>query len=254
MALFVIVLPAWGVQARQSCLSCHTSHYSERGNCSGFHLGNPASARKNIAHAGLREGMYSRFTLNDVRNDGEGRRLMNQLACRRCHVSDSRGNRLSANLDGSAARKTAGELARSIRQPVMHMPNFALDDQRITLLVNTILANAQGRSVDKAAPVTVHFSRSGRQDADIFSKKCGSCHRLLSLSRGGVGAGKIGPNLSGLFSEFYPKTFRTGERWTPRTLAEWLKNPRQIRPEARMQPVTVSEAELQELELIIRSE
>ncbi|MDD2898713.1 MAG: selenite/tellurite reduction operon c-type cytochrome lipoprotein ExtS [Desulfuromonadaceae bacterium] len=251
LLLIAAVVPAWGGQPQQLCLSCHPVHFSERGVCSQCHLGNPASDRQNIAHAGLRGGNYSRFTLYNERQKKEGQQLMEQLGCRRCHVSGGRGNRLSANLDGSAVRKRAGELALSIQRPVVNMPDFALDEARITELVNMILLNAQGRNVDEAAPVTVHFSRSGAQSIDLFSKKCGSCHRLLSQRRGALGAGQIGPNLSGLFSEFYPKTFRNGESWTPRNLAAWLKNPRESRPMARMQPVSVTGSEMKELESIM---
>lgn len=74
---------------------------------------------------------------------------------------------------------------------------------------------------------------------------------MLSGRLGAVGTGEIGPNLSGLFSKYYPKTFRNGEAWTPRNLSAWLKNPREIRPWARMLPVALTGAEAKELESII---
>jgi hypothetical protein len=67
---------------------------------------------------------------------------------------------------------------------------------------------------------------------------------------GALGAGDIGPNLSGLFSQHYPKTFRNGEVWSARNLRAWLKNPREIREWARMQPVVLTEKEMKELEAI----
>jgi mono/diheme cytochrome c family protein len=239
--------PAWGGQPQQLCLSCHPVHYAERGRCSDCHHGNPASERKNIAHAGLRAGRYARFTLGDgvfIKNE---ERLMEQLACRRCHVSGGRGNRLAVSLDEAAARKTAGELALSIQRPVANMPNFALTEEQITTLVNTIFAGSQGHDTAETAPVRVHFNASGKKRADVFSTKCGSCHRILSERLGAVGTGDIGPNLSGLFSEYYPRTFKIGEAWTIQNLSAWLKNPRETRAWARMLPVTLTEAEIKEL-------
>ncbi len=176
---------------------------------------------------------------------------MDKLACRRCHVSGGRGNRLAVSLDGAADRKTAGELVFSIRQPVATMPNFALNDEQRTTLVNVIYAGSSEHGTDKAAPVKVHFNNSGTKNADIFMTKCGSCHRMLSQRLGAAGTGEIGPNLSGLFSGFYPKTFRNGETWTPGNLNDWLKNPREIKPQARMLAVALTEKEIKELYMIL---
>ena len=251
IALLLTAAPVLGGESRQLCLSCHPAHYVERGRCSDCHRGNPASERKNIAHASLRAGKYARFTVGDEAFLKEGERLMDRLACRRCHVSAGRGNRLAVSLDGAAARKTAGELVLSIRRPVAAMPNFGLDEEQITTLVNAVLAGSQGREMDAAAPVRVHFNISGKKNPDIFSTKCGGCHRMLSQSLGAVGTGEAGPDLSGLFSKQYPKTFRDGEAWNARNLGVWLKNPREIRRWARMQPVVLTGAEAKELESII---
>lgn len=245
------VLPAWGGQPRQLCLTCHPVHYAGRGGCSDCHLGNPAAERKNIAHAGLRAGRYARFTLGDDLQTKGGERLLEQLACRRCHVTGARGNRLAANLDAAATRRSADELARSIRQPVANMPDFVLTDEQVTTLVNAVLANAEGRHLAEGAPEKVHFSTAGSKGKDVFSAKCGSCHRILSRRLAALGTGGIGPNLSGLLSPWYPKTFRDGEAWNGRNLALWLKNPRAIRPGARMQPMSLTGAELKELETLL---
>jgi len=253
VALLATVAPAWGGggQARQLCLPCHSSHYAERGRCTDCHLGNPASERKNIAHAGLRTGKYARFTLGDGVYLKKGQQLLDQLACRRCHVSAGLGNRLAVNLDSSAVRKTALELALSVRHPVANMPDFALNEEQITVLVNVVLAGSQGRKTAAAAPVRVHFNNSGKNGVDIFSKKCGSCHRILSERLGALGTGEVGPNLSGLLSKYYPQTFRNGELWTVLNLGDWLKNPRQIKPWAKMLPVALTDAESKDLESII---
>ena len=248
LALCTAVVPAWGGEARPLCLSCHPLHYAERGGCVDCHRGNPGSERKNIAHAGLREGKYARFTLGDGVYLKKGQQLLDQLACRRCHVSGGRGNRLAVNLDRSVVRKTAGETALSVQRPVANMPDFALHENQITAVVNVVLAGSVGRETATAEPVRVHFNNSGKNDADIFSRKCGSCHRMLGERLGAVGIGAVGPNLSGLFSEFYPATFRDGEAWTASRLNSWLKNPRTIKPWARMLPVTLTPAETRELQ------
>ncbi len=182
----------------------------------------------------------------------EGERLLDQLACRRCHISAGRGNRLSVSLDVSASRKTAKELALSIRRPVTNMPNFGLEEGQITTLVNVIYAGSQGRQSADSAPVRVHFTANGTKSGDIFTAKCGSCHRILSERLGAVGNGDVGPNLSGLFSKYYPQTFRNGARWTDSNLRIWLKNSRDIRPQARMLPVILTKSETKELESVIR--
>ena len=246
LVLFLTVVPASGEQ-RQLCLSCHAVHYAGRAACSDCHHGNPRSERKNIAHGGLRAGKFVRFTLGDRAEKRERDNLMDQRACRRCHVSDGRGNRLAGSLDEAAVRKTAGELAVSIRHPVATMPNYGLDEGQSTSLVNSIFEGASGRKAVEAAPVKVHFSDSGTKSEDVFSKRCGSCHRLLTWRLGVLGSGDSGPNLSGLFSGFYPKTFRNGEVWTARNLGDWLKNPREIQVWARMQPVVLTEREMAEL-------
>ena len=131
------------------------------------------------------------------------------------------------------------------------MSDFCLNEYQITTLVNAILAGSHERNADDAAPVRVHFNTAGKKSLDIFSTKCGSCHRILSERLGAVGSGQIAPNLSGLFSEYYPRTFRNGEVWTVSNLKTWLKNPRETRTWARMQPVVLTNTETKELESII---
>lgn len=176
--------------------------------------------------------------------------MLDQLACRRCHVSNGRGNRLAANLDGSAVRKSPEELAQSIRQPVEGMPVFGLDEVRTTTLVNAILAGGQGRNTKMDVPVSVHFAAPGSRNEDVFSRKCGSCHRMLSRKLGSIGYGKSAPDLSGLFSEHYPKSHKNGAAWSADNLLTWLKNPREVRYGAMMRPVELDRNETGQLLLI----
>ncbi|MEI6208948.1 MAG: selenite/tellurite reduction operon c-type cytochrome lipoprotein ExtS [Desulfuromonadales bacterium] len=235
------------------CLACHPSHHSERGRCPDCHRGNPASERRNIAHAGFISGKYARYTLGDTSYLNGVNRLVDLYSCRRCHISNGRGNRLAINLDAAAARKTAEELEVSIRNPVDNMPNFGLGSQQTILLVNAILAGSQRQKAGTGAPVAVHFSVAKNRNVDVLSRACGTCHRVLSERRGALGTGNIAPNLSGLLSTWYPKTFRNEYAWTFQNLKSWLKNPRAARPWTRMRPVvSLSGDELSELESILK--
>lgn len=251
--LLVVVMPAWSGngEPRQLCLSCHPVHYAERGGCSACHQGNPAAARKNIAHAGLRAGKYVRFTLGGQTLIHEAEQLMARLGCRRCHVSAGRGNQLATALDAVARRRGAAELAQSIRKPVVNMPDFSLAEEQITMLVNVIYAGATGNDTAESDSEVIHFSAAGKKNADTFTEKCGACHRVVSARLGAIGSGTAGPNLSGLFTGYYAGMFSNGGSWDEQRLRRWLQNPRAVSPVARMQPVTLSVSEFKELESIV---
>ena len=252
--LSLCCLPAWAARQPQRCLSCHPSHHAARGVCTDCHHGNPDSERKNIAHQRLIPGTYIRFTLGDLTEVRAGRQLMELCACRRCHVSGGTGNRLATNLDDVPDRKTPGELVASIRHPALAMPDFGLDEERAVTIVSALLANARNRKgATKDAPLVVHFDRTATGRKDIFTRKCGACHQALTARMGIVGSGGIGPNLSGLLTPWYPKTYGNSKAWTVPRLARWLKNPRAVRPWARMQPVALTDSEFAKLEQIIRT-
>jgi cytochrome c2 len=128
------------------------------------------------------------------------------------------------------------------------MPRFHLTDSQIADLTAALLSGervAEPRGVK--TPETVHFEPAGKKEQHGFQRLCGGCHRVLSMHHGGLGGGDVGPNLSGLFSPFYPKTAKDNGPWTETELKRWLKNPRQIRPYALMQPVEVTQRERGEL-------
>lgn len=252
-AALLLSIPAVAAPARQLCLACHPVHYIERGLCTTCHRGNPASDRRNIAHQQLIAGRFALFTLGDSPQLRSGVRLIEQYGCRRCHVIGGKGNRLSADLDRSVARKTPEEISESILQPVQNMPDFHMERSQTVLLVNVLLAES-GRTtaVSGDQRQVVHFDRAGTVGKDVFSTKCGPCHRALTARLGGLGQGSAGPDLSGLLSSYYPETFRDKGRWTERDLAEWLRNPRRIKPWARMQPVILTEPEFRELVDILK--
>lgn len=73
----------------------------------------------------------------------------------------------------------------------------------------------------------------------------------MSKRDGGLGIGTSAPNLSGLLSSHYPASFEAGKRWDAERLKRWLKNPRAIRPQTQMRPVTLKPDEWQELLRIV---
>ena len=248
VALCLLCLPAWGAQTRQMCLSCHPSHYAGQGGCVGCHRGNPGSDRKNIAHHRLIAGRFARFTLGETAELYEGKRLLELYGCRRCHVSAGKGNRLATPLDTLADVRNPEEIVAAIKAPAQGMPDFRLTEQQAVLLVNAVLAGArQGRVQDREQPLRVHFEPDQGGKENVFTRKCGPCHRVLTERQGVLGKGDIGPNLSGLFSAYYPKTFDQGKAWTGERLRHWLVNPRAVRAGARMPPIELSAAEFREL-------
>ena len=81
-----------------------------------------------------------------------------------------------------------------------------------------------GRLLEEVRPQVVHFDQNGETGRDVFSIKCGPCHRVLTERWGGLGRGDAGPNLSGLLTSFYPKSFKTDGEWNAERLRRWLEN------------------------------
>jgi cytochrome c2 len=202
-----------------------------------------------VAHRRLIQGRYSHFALPGSPVTERGRRHLQTAGCRRCHLIGGKGNRLASDLDLVARDATPGELHAAIRQPALLMPDFQFPETKIVELVNALLEasrkNASGPAEE--IPRVIYFAGQENKEENAFSRYCGDCHRLLSPVLGGVGKGTIAPNLSGLLTEFYPRFFRGEERWSGENLKKWLKNPRSIRPGARMPPVHPEQKELLEL-------
>jgi cytochrome c2 len=250
----LILLPGAAEAARQSaCLACHRPHHAGRGSCVGCHRGNDRTERKKIAHNDLIAGRFAHFTLKGSPVVARGEKLMDLLACRRCHISTGRGNRLAANLDRLAPGSAQG-IFDAIRAPVLFMPNFHCDDGQISTLVNAILAGGESAEVKVGETAqVVHFEDGKQRRENSFARQCGPCHKALSERFGGVGHGDMGPNLSGLFSAAYPGTYRDGEPWTTDKLGKWLENPRAIRANARMQPLRLTAGEFEQLAETLRT-
>jgi cytochrome c2 len=155
---------------------------------------------------------------------------------------------LATDLARLASKTAPQDIFDSIKSPVLFMPNFYCNDIQIIALVNAILIGVEppGARAGETAQV-VHFEEEERSRENSFVKLCGSCHKSLSERSGGLGNGDIGPNLSGLFSDYYPKTYRDTEWWTPDKLRKWLENPRNLRANARMRPVRFTFGEFDSL-------
>ena len=238
----LLLLPAASValSAEPGCLRCHPAHYEEKGRCSHCHKGNESGRRAAIAHLGLYPARYSYFRMEESSAVRRGGKLPGDFGCRRCHVSGEKGNRLSSDLDTLPFRSSPERIAEAIRVPAYYMPDFRFSEEQIAAVVNAILA-ASGKKGKPAGetPVRVHFEEDGGED--VFSRRCGPCHKALSARYGGMGKGNIGPNLSALFSAEYPKPDRKGKTWSPERLRAWIANPRKERPAARMPPVPLKE-------------
>jgi len=159
------------------------------------------------------------------------------------------GNALAANLDDMLAVSPPRKIHDSIRTPAVFMPDFGFEESRIRDIVNAILAAGARRKRTGGAevPVVVHFEDADYGKGLLFSRICGPCHRILSDAGGGLGGGAIGPNLSGLLTPHYPKTFAGRERWTPDRLKAWLTNPRSVKPAAQMPPIPLKPDQVEDL-------
>lgn len=241
--------------AKVSCLKCHPQHCRKRGSCVSCHKGDPRSDRLRIAHHDLVAARFSWYGIADAPPVVRGNKLLESFACRRCHTTGGKGNRLASNLDRLPSGTSAQDIFDSIRSPALLMPQFRLEEGAMTDLVNAVLAGAsrsagQGREI----PQVVHFDTEKRSRENVFDKKCGACHRMFTAAKGALGRGDVGPNLSGLFSEFYPPTSAGNRRWSAESLEKWLKNPRESRPMTRMRPVEMEKREFHDLLTLVHPE
>jgi cytochrome c2 len=169
----------------------------------------------------------------------EGERLVESLACRRCHEIGGAGNRLATSLDRVVWKREQSALTRSIREPVENMPRFGLGVPQTEVVIASLLH--RGKRANAASAYRVHFTRQSRT-ASPFEELCGGCHRAL-LPRGPAGRAAGGPNLSGLFTRAYPRTAPGGTAWTPASLRQWLRTPVAVRPAATMRPIPLDDAQ-----------
>lgn len=226
------------------CVGCHASHYQERGSCTSCHRGDPDADRQELAHYRLLSGSVADHGRADAPSVVEGRKLLESLACRRCHVAGGSGNRLATNLDRIAWTREQGGLAHSIAEPTENMPRFGLSIRQIESVLAALLHGADPGTTD--ATYRVRFARRESDHGSRFADRCGGCHRAI-LADGPQGRGSAGPNLSGLFTGFFPKTAPESRSWTPAELERWLLKPRDLRPATTMRPVRLERGEWRRL-------
>jgi cytochrome c2 len=164
-----------------------------------------------------------------VVRDGAAR--AEEAACRRCHSIDGTGNHLATDLSAVVWARSEAGLVASIDRPVESMPRFSFSRRQIERVIAYLLATR--RAAQPQQSYRVRFAGAAAHAPSPFDDRCGGCHRVLT-SAGSSGRGAAGPNLSGLFSTFYPATAPGGKHWTPEALREWLKNPRAVRPATTM--------------------
>ena len=227
--------------AVERCRSCHTPHYVHQGACQQCHRGNALVARKDLAHQGLLSGRVAEWSFASGGAVREGRGLVESSACRRCHTIAGSGNRLATPLGGVLWKREQRALVASIAAPAAYMPDFGLGPPQIEAVLAYLLQQATGTTADSA--YRVQFSPT-RPSASTFASKCGACHRALGAA-GPLGDGVQGPNLSGLFTPFYPHTAPGNRPWSPELLHDWLANPRTVRTATTMLPVPITAEELQ---------
>jgi cytochrome c2 len=238
---------------RVACLHCHKPHYVEKGTCTGCHRGDERSDRLAIAHRDLIPAKFSWFTIAGSQPVQRGEKLLESFSCRRCHTTSVKGNHLASNLDRLSADMTPQKIFDAIKSPALFMPDFYLNDPQITDLVNAILAGASKEGYKGGEmPQIVHFEEMKQHTDNVFEKMCGSCHKILSKNFGALGKGEIGPNLSGLFTKFYPSTFPGNHRWSEKNLQKWLQNPRKLRANSTMQPIPLKANETGTILRILR--
>ena len=240
--LLAVLSPSQALPAG-SCTECHPVHYEVVGSCAVCHRGDPRSRRPEIAHRDLISGRYSHFAVPGSPLVARGQKLLEQAGCRRCHVSGGRGNGLATDLDRLLPGARPAETLASIQQPALFMPRFAFPEATAVEVVNALYANsAKAPKRTGETPLVVHFEKAAPKE-NAFEKRCGGCHRMLTRTLGGLGVGTVGPNLSGLFGEFYPGVFKEGERWAPANLKRWVANPRETRRLAIMPPLALADQE-----------
>ncbi|MBJ6752309.1 selenite/tellurite reduction operon c-type cytochrome lipoprotein ExtS [Geomonas anaerohicana] len=251
-ALALLAAPVAAQAGAPSCLKCHSAHFRALGSCVTCHAGDPRSERLSIAHHDLVPGRFAWFAVPGSVVTQRGRDLMENYACRRCHTSAGKGNRLAADLDHLPAGTTAQVISDAVGNPALLMPQFHFTERQKAELVNAVLVGAReaagkGGRRQGESPQVVHFQDGDAGRDNVFERRCGACHRLLTRTWGGLGRGSIGPNLSGLLTEFYPRTAPNRSAWNQAALEKWLENPRKSREQTQMRPVVLQEGELAKL-------
>jgi len=242
--LMILFLFNFNLFGNNFCIDCHEMHYQDIDNCESCHRGISETRRKDLAHFKLIEGKYAEFLFASSAKKNEGIDLINKSGCRRCHNIGNKGNKLSVDLNSSVKSQSVKTIVDSIKNPNEFMPNFYFTADQIDSIVTALLYFAYIE--DRYNNNIVQVAHIASESENIYEKKCGGCHKMISSNFGPVGSADIGPNLSGLLSDFYPREI-AGKKWSEQILVEWIKNPRSILINALMPVVILSDDELEKV-------
>lgn len=227
------------------CLDCHAVHHAETGSCVSCHRGDPGATRPALAHRGLLDGALAAHAWPQGEVVTRGRALIELAACRRCHAIGGEGQKVAVALDRVAWSREPAALRASIREPVDNMPDFGFAARETDSVIAALLSLAPPAAAADPS-YRVWFTAEAEREPGAFEQHCGGCHRLLTAD-GPHGVSAAGPNLSGLFSPFHPKTAANDRAWTPEALRRWLDNPRAVRPATPMPRPKLEAREIDEI-------
>lgn len=224
------------------CIFCHKPHHLSYKRCESCHRGISITKRKDIAHYRIIPGDFAYFRLDGSRVLKQGYEIIDRSGCRRCHIILGKGNNLATSLDNLPQYIEINKLIQNIKSPSEFMPYFSFSDKDITSTVNVILKGIYFYKKSKQEIFVIHFE--GSKTDDEFTRHCGNCHKVISKKYGPLGKGNWGPNLSGLFSLYFPTE---KGRWNRERLIRWIKNPREIDKNSLMPPIEISNESMQKL-------
>ncbi len=218
------------------CISCHRAHYLSYSRCEFCHRGISKTKRKQIAHYRLIPGDYAYFRLKESDFFKKGCMLVSKLGCRRCHMILAKGNNLATSLDQLPKNIEVKELTKNLTSPPEFMPYFSLTNYQIKCIINVIFNGIFECNRSDENFWVIHFDSSS--NVNEFVKYCGSCHKVISKRYGPLGKGCVGPNLSGLFLNFF---YSERGGWNQDKLIQWIKNPKTIDKSSLMPPISISD-------------
>lgn len=238
--IFTILIINFNLYSKDLCINCHGEHI--KSSCVSCHRGNPDTKRIGLAHYKIISGKFLKYKIDKkIKEDGDI--LIKNLGCRRCHIIGKSGNNKGNDLNKIIKKKTTEEIILAIQNPGYFMPDFKIYDSTLILLMNALFSSSNSDTIERGVNM-IYFKR--QQLDNIFDNKCGSCHRLISDKLGFLGKSGIAPNLSGILTEYYPKTKNLKSN-TPEDIKIFLKNPRSYNKNSIMPPQEISDIEIKNI-------
>lgn len=241
----IVILFSFNLHGKELCVNCHSEHI--KSSCISCHKGNPNSMRIKIAHENIIKGEFLMYKIdNNIKINSEN--IINDIGCRRCHKIGQYGNTKGSDLNKSINSKNIRDLTNSILAPSDFMPDFKLLPNRITLIMNGLIANSENYEESNSKSI---IYLKNKLEKNLFIEKCGNCHKVISEKLGHLGSGNIAPNLSGILSKYYPKTINLKTN-SIEDIKNFIKNPRHFNKHANMPVVELSDEEMKEIIEILK--